>query len=154
MYFDIFRPHAHSLGKRIIGMKTDGNTHESNIIADGDPQKDAQRDGQHAQQTAHQLALQDGAQQKVVLQQQLEAAREEPEEPREWPSSSSRPSPPWEAPACQSLYIDGHRRHCYHLSTAKATKALSACRPALEPSSSHQRAKAPGQDFCCSKDYN
>ena len=80
--------------------------------ADGDPQKDAQRDGQHAQQTAHQLALQDGAQQKVVLQQQLEAAREEPEEPREWPSSGSRPSPPWEAPACQSLYIDGHRRHC------------------------------------------
>ena len=122
--------------------------------ADGDPQKDAQRDGRPAQQTAHQLALQDGAQQKVVLQQQLEAAREEPEEPREWPSSSSRPSPPWEAPACQSLYIDGHRRHCYHLSTAKATKALSACRPALEPSSSHQRAKAPGQDFWCSKDYN
>ena len=39
MYFDIFRPHAHSLGKRIIGMKTDGTTHESKIIADGDPQK-------------------------------------------------------------------------------------------------------------------
>ena len=50
--------------------------------ADGGPQKDAQRDGRHARQTAHQLALQDGGQQKVVLQQQLEAAREEPEEPR------------------------------------------------------------------------
>ena len=49
------------------------------------------------------------------------------------------------------MYIDGHRRHCYHLSTAKATKALSACRPALEPSSSHQRAKAPGQDFSCQR---
>ena len=34
-----FRPHAHSLGKRIIGMKTDGKTRESKIIADGDPQK-------------------------------------------------------------------------------------------------------------------
>ena len=117
--------------------------------ADGDPQKDAQRDGRHAQQTAHQLALQDGGQQKVVLQ--LEAAREEPEMPKEWPSSSSRPSPPWEAPACQSLYIDGHRRHCYHLSRAKATKAWSTCRAVLEPSSSHQRAKAPGQDFWCQR---
>ena len=34
-----FRPHAHALGKRIIGMKTDKNTKESTIIADGDPQK-------------------------------------------------------------------------------------------------------------------
>ena len=34
-----FRPHAHSLGRQIIGMKTDGVTKESKIIANGDPQK-------------------------------------------------------------------------------------------------------------------
>merc|ERR1711962_406757 len=39
LYIFAFRPHAHALGKRIIGMKTDKNTKESTIIADGDPQK-------------------------------------------------------------------------------------------------------------------
>ena len=40
-------------------------------------------------------------------------------------------------------------RHCHRHSTLKATKALSMLRPVLEPSSSHQRAKAPGQDGWC-----
>lgn len=34
-----FRPHAHSLGRRIIGIKKDGQSQQSQIIANGDPQK-------------------------------------------------------------------------------------------------------------------